>query len=141
MKKIIMTICLSLIMILSVNNVAAVGLSQVAISIGSKFLLCTLITILIEMILSLLFGLKKYWKVILITNIATQILYNFMATIGEIPFLTLYIILQAIIVTIETSIYLDVMKDKGRCKILFYSFLGNVITGYFVNYVIFQLPL
>lgn len=105
----------------------------------SKVLICVLFTVLIELILALLFDLKKYWKVILFTNIFTQILYNYIASIGEIPFMTLYIILELIILAVEIYVYLESMKDLPKGKVVIYTILANIITGYCVDKIIFQL--
>lgn len=108
-------------------------------TILSKVLICVLFTVLIELILALMFGLRKYWKVILITNIGTQILYNYMASIGEIPFMTLYIILELIILAIEIYVYLEAMKELPKGKVVIYTIIANLITGYCIDKVIFQL--
>lgn len=120
------------------DNNSVFGIDNISSTL-SKLLICVLFTILIELVLSLMFGLRKYWKIILITNICTQLLYNFMVGIGEIPFLTLYLILEAIILVLETYIYFEGMKDMAKGRILVYTILANVITGFLIDKVVFQL--
>ena len=124
--------------IISDNNTTIFQLEYLH-TVLSKVLICVLFTVLIELILALIFGLKKYWKVILITNIGTQILYNYMASIGEIPFMTLYIILELIILAVEIYVYLEAMKDLPKGKVVIYTIIANLITGYCIDKVIFQL--
>lgn len=124
--------------IISDNNTTIFQLDYLY-TIASKVLICVLFTVLIELVLALMMGFRKYWKVILITNIFTQLLYNYMATIGEIPFMTLYIILELIILAVETYVYLEAMKDLPKGKVVIYTILANIITGYCIDKVIFQL--
>lgn len=124
--------------LISDDNNSVFGISNIN-SILSKLLICVLFTVLIELILALMFGLRKYWKVILITNIGTQILYNYMASIGEIPFMTLYIILELIILAVEIYVYLESMKELPKGKVVIYAIIANLITGYCIDKVIFQL--
>lgn len=102
---------------------------------GLNFLLRVIATVVIELLLGLLFGYrsKKERRVILITNIITQLLLHGIMFLldyymGALVWVFLFPVLEIGVFVIELIVYLIAMKDHHKGKTFFYALLANAIT-------------
>lgn len=102
-----------------------------------KNVLMTLfITIAVELIIGLLFGLKKYTKLIVITNIVTNLSLQFFQTIISIllggssysSYAMVLLGLEVVVFVVEYIIYKKYMKDRNSNIIIPYVILANLVS-------------
>lgn len=109
-----------------------------------KVLITLLITIVIELIIGLLFGLKKYTKLILKTNIVTNLSLQFLETnistlLGGSSYNTytlVFIGLEAVVFITEYIIYRKYMKNVNNAVIIPYVILANFVSMFSTVFVI-----
>lgn len=102
---------------------------------GLNFLFRVIATVVIELLLGLLFGYrsKKERRVILITNLITQLLLHGIMFLldyymGALVWVFLFPVLEIGVFVIELIVYLIAMKDHHKGKTFFYALLANAIT-------------
>ncbi len=99
-----------------------------------------LITIAIEMVIALLFGLRKKNQLLLLigVNTATQILLNVLLNIinyhsGELAFVVFYVLLEIVVFVIEATMYSRILKknsEKPKQKWFYwlYALIANAVS-------------
>lgn len=99
------------------------------------FLLRMILTLAIEIGIALLFGftLKKTWRILTLTNIATQIILNLIVISSTIRngqtsgFFTFFITELFVIVT-ETFIYDNLLIEHNRKRRILYAITANIVS-------------
>ncbi len=110
--------------------------------IGIRFLLTLLIEGLVFLLMK--YRSKRTWLIFLLVNTITQGWLNFDITFNWQPHgyvLFGFVIMEIIILTIETIIYLATIKEGRKIKILFTSILANMLSMFLGGYLIMTLPL
>ena len=101
-----------------------------------KVLMTLFITIAVELIIGLLFGLKKYTKLIVITNIVTNLSLQFFQTnisilLGGSSYISYAMVLlglEVVVFVVEYIIYKKYMKDRNSNIIIPYVILANFVS-------------
>ena len=100
----------------------------------------TIITILIEMIIAVLFGFRKKNQLLLLVgvNCVTQIILNVLLNLihynmGPFAFVLFYILLELLVFVIEAFVYCTILKkistkQKKNWYYILYAFLANTIS-------------
>ncbi len=103
------------------------------ISIG--FLIRLALTLLIEIFIAIMFGftLKKSLKIILITNIITQVILNILVfssdiTGGLFAAIITFILAEIFIVIAEVIVYLNLLTQKSKLRRLIYAVSANLVS-------------
>ena len=93
------------------------------------------VTILIELLIALCFQIKKKreLKIIVLTNIATQILLNFMLQMLSVYYISVfaflcYTLLEIAVIYIEAKIYQKYMKDHSKGELIGYATVANILS-------------
>ncbi|MBR0385329.1 MAG: hypothetical protein IJI05_02120 [Erysipelotrichaceae bacterium] len=103
-------------------------------------IVCVVGTVIIEALLALLFGYKEKLKVIIITNIITNlflqaavVFVNF--TSGILTMLIFYVLFEIAVLLVEFLVYCFLIKGN-KFKLFFYTLLANVLTflgGFYIH--------
>ena len=94
---------------------------------GISFVARLVITISIELLFAYIFSLsKKYTKVIILTNVITQVLLN--VGLNLVVLLWSYVILETVIIVIEGLCYKRYMKDVKTSKVWLYAIIANLLS-------------
>ena len=91
--------------------------------------LILLITIIVEIVIALLMKYIKHVKVILITNIVTNILLQLLLNVISGNYFIKLILFEILVVFDEYLIYKKFMKSESTSKILIYTLIANMITA------------
>ena len=94
----------------------------------------TALTIAVELVIALLFGLrgKRLFRFIAVTNIVTQIALNLALNIinfhmGMLAFIAFYILLELVVFIVEAVLYVARLKSVApRWKLIVYALFANV---------------
>jgi hypothetical protein len=110
------------------------------------FLLRMIATLIIEIGIALLFKftLKKSWKVLAFTNIATQIILNIIiisSTIrnGQTSGFFIYFIAELFVVTTELAVYSNFLIEQKLIRRIIYTITANLIS-FIAGFALFFLP-
>lgn len=100
-----------------------------------EFILRLAITLAVEIGLYFLFRLhtKRNFKIVMIVNIATQLLLNIIINLstfyqGELYALIILILCELVIFIVEPIIYMIFMRKKNKLLIALYGILANILT-------------
>ena len=88
-----------------------------------------LITIAVESIIALFMKYKKYLKVIVLTNLVTNILLQLLLNIILGNYFVKIILLEIVVIAAEYLIYKTSMKEEPTKKILIYTLIANIVTA------------
>ena len=91
--------------------------------------LILLITIIVEVVIALLMKYRKHVKVIMITNIVTNILLQLLLNVISGNYFIKLILFEILVVFDEYLIYKKFMKSESTSKILIYTLIANMITA------------
>ena len=94
-----------------------------------NIILILLITIIVEVVIALLMKYIKHVKVILITNIVTNILLQLLLNVISGNYFIKLILFEILVVFDEYLIYKKFMKSESTSKILIYTLIANMITA------------
>ena len=93
------------------------------------------VTILIELLIALCFQIKKKreLKIIVLTNIVTQILLNFMLQMLSVYYISVfaflcYTLLEIAVIYIEAKVYQKYMKDRSKGELIGYATVANILS-------------
>ena len=110
-----------------------------------KFSLRLILTLVIEISIALLFRftLKKSLKPLLITNITTQVLLNIVIQYGYskgglIVALAGFILMEALIIIVETTVYAKLLTEKPVLRRILYGITANALSligGYLLLFI------
>lgn len=105
-----------------------------------------ILTILIELLIGLLFGFRSAGsrKVIIITNLITQILLNAVMGIlnyssGLLVWLIFFPLMELIVILIESIVYGFALKEQKAGRRIFYAIIANLVSailGFFTGILI-----
>lgn len=100
-----------------------------------EFILRLTITLAVEIGLYFLFRLhtKRNFKIVMIVNIATQLLLNIVINLstfyqGELYALIILILCELVIFIVEPILYMILMRKKNKFLIALYGLLANILT-------------
>lgn len=106
--------------------------THIGFNVLLEYLLAMITTVIIELLIAILFKLKKYFKTIIITNILTQIILH---TITFILFtfvlhynFIILLLLEFIIWYLEYRIYIKYFENIEKTKIIKYVITANLIS-------------
>lgn len=92
-------------------------------------------TILIELLIAFCFQIKKKreLKIIVLTNIVTQILLNFMLQMLSVYYISFfaflcYTLLEIVVIYIEAKVYQKYMKDRSKGELIGYATIANILS-------------
>ena len=102
--------------------------SDSSLNLKNIFLIL-LITIIVEIVIALLMKYIKHVKVILITNIVTNILLQLLLNVISGNYFIKLILFEILVVFDEYLIYKKFMKSESTSKILIYTLIANMITA------------
>ena len=120
-----------------------VGEDTLSVSVDSDsigwidaFLIRVVITIVVELVIALFFGLKSKRQIIVIavTNLITQLALNFVLStklaLSSMGTVLVYILAEIIIFIIEALVYVKLLKDDAHTAkhFVWYSFIANLVT-------------
>lgn len=91
--------------------------------------LILLIKIIVEVVIALLMKYRKHVKVIMITNIVTNILLQLLLNVISGNYFIKLILFEILVVFDEYLIYKKFMKSESTSKILIYTLIANMITA------------
>ncbi len=104
-----------------------------------------ILTLLIEIAIALMFGFtfKKSFKVLLITNIATQIILNGIilfsdSTVNLFTGILIFIIVEFLIIIVELITYLKFLTEKSKIWIAVYTIIANlmsIVVGFMLFFI------
>ena len=102
--------------------------SDSSLNLKNIFLIL-LITIIVEVVIDLLMKYIKHVKVIMITNIVTNILLQLLLNVISGNYFIKLILFEILVVFDEYLIYKKFMKSESTSKILIYTLIANMITA------------
>ena len=102
--------------------------SDSSLNLKNIFLIL-LITIIVEIVIALLMKYIKHVKVIMITNIVTNILLQLLLNVISGNYFIKLILFEILVVFDEYLIYKKFMKSESTSKILIYTLIANMITA------------
>ncbi len=122
----------------------AIDYKTIVVSFSARVLL----TIIVEMLVTILFGLvlTKKWKIILGMNLITQIVLNVALNLfnyrnGAFSTLIIYFLLEILIVIIESIGYSCLIKDVEKSTLVTYTLLANILSFFVGALILSTLPI
>ena len=92
-----------------------------------NFIIALIITIVIELVIAVIFKICNY-KLIFITNLVTNILLQTILIILNNNYITVFIVGEVIVIIGELFVYLSMLKNIDKKKIILYTLVANVLT-------------
>lgn len=116
------------------------------ITISMGFIVRLMATLVIEIGIALLFGftLKNSFKILLTTNLITQIILNIIILFGSniyglLAGILLFILVETLIVIIEALVYSKFLTEKNKLRRIIYAIFANIIST-IAGFMLFFIP-